>query len=208
MGYPATRMPAASSAAILPAAVPPLPLMMAPAWPIRRPGGAVRPAMKATIGTFGQVLGAIGGRGLLGAAADLAHEHDGVRVRVVLEQPQDVREAGARDGVAADAHAGRLADARIGEGLDHLVGQGARPAHQAHVTRLVDGARDDAHLGLAGDVAPGQLGPMSRAPLACTSATTLSMSSTGMCSVMQKMVPMPASTASRIASGAPGPGRR
>lgn len=36
--------PAASSAAILSVALPFPPLMMAPAWPMRRPGGAVRPA--------------------------------------------------------------------------------------------------------------------------------------------------------------------
>ena len=47
--------------------------------------------MNATMGTFGQVRRAIGRGGLLGAAADLAHEHDGLRVRVVLEQRQDVR---------------------------------------------------------------------------------------------------------------------
>src|SRR5436309_12636419 len=51
VGDDATRMPAASRAATLPAAVPAPPLMMAPAWPIRLPSGAVRPAMKAAIGT-------------------------------------------------------------------------------------------------------------------------------------------------------------
>ena len=45
-----TAMPAASKAAIFSAAVPLCPLMMAPAWPIRRPGGAVCPAMKPTTG--------------------------------------------------------------------------------------------------------------------------------------------------------------
>jgi hypothetical protein len=37
-------------AAILSSAPPLPPEIMAPAWPIRRPGGAVRPAMKPTIG--------------------------------------------------------------------------------------------------------------------------------------------------------------
>src|SRR5437762_44573 len=50
VGDPATRMPAASSAATLDAAVPDPPEMIAPAWPIRLPSGAVRPAMKATFG--------------------------------------------------------------------------------------------------------------------------------------------------------------
>src|SRR5262249_1962106 len=45
-----TLMPAASMAAILLSASPLPPEMMAPAWPIRRPGGAVRPAMNPTIG--------------------------------------------------------------------------------------------------------------------------------------------------------------
>ena len=43
-------MPAASMAAILDSASPLPPEMIAPAWPMRRPGGAVRPAMKPTIG--------------------------------------------------------------------------------------------------------------------------------------------------------------
>src|SRR5215831_1919820 len=45
-----TLIPAASMAAILDSASPLPPAMMAPACPIRRPGGAVRPAMKPTIG--------------------------------------------------------------------------------------------------------------------------------------------------------------
>ena len=46
-GVSATAMPAALSASIFPAAVPFPPETIAPAWPIRRPGGAVTPAMKA-----------------------------------------------------------------------------------------------------------------------------------------------------------------
>src|SRR3984885_7853433 len=45
-----TLIPADSMAAILDSASPLPPAMIAPAWPIRRPGGAVRPAMKPTIG--------------------------------------------------------------------------------------------------------------------------------------------------------------
>ena len=45
-----TGTPAADSAAILSFAVPCPPAMIAPAWPIRRPGGAVWPAMNATTG--------------------------------------------------------------------------------------------------------------------------------------------------------------
>src|SRR6476659_8075187 len=42
--------PASNSAAFFDAAVPVLPAMIAPAWPMRRPGGAVLPAMNATTG--------------------------------------------------------------------------------------------------------------------------------------------------------------
>src|SRR4051812_29320717 len=49
-GLAATSMLAAARAATFSAAVPLPPLMIAPAWPIRRPGGAVRPAMKAATG--------------------------------------------------------------------------------------------------------------------------------------------------------------
>ena len=45
-----TLIPADSMAAILEPASPLPPAMIAPAWPMRRPGGAVRPAMKPTIG--------------------------------------------------------------------------------------------------------------------------------------------------------------
>src|SRR5438477_5642434 len=49
-GVGAIAVPAALSASIFPAAVPFPPDTIAPACPIRRPGGAVRPAMKAVTG--------------------------------------------------------------------------------------------------------------------------------------------------------------
>src|ERR1700731_2522175 len=45
-----TLMPADSMASTFDPASPLPPEMMAPAWPMRRPGGAVRPAMKPTMG--------------------------------------------------------------------------------------------------------------------------------------------------------------
>ena len=51
-GLSATAICAAFSAAIFDSALPSPPLMIAPACPIRRPGGAVRPAMNATTGFF------------------------------------------------------------------------------------------------------------------------------------------------------------
>ena len=49
-GDSATAMPAARIASILSSAPPRPPATMAPAWPMRRPGGAVRPAMNPTMG--------------------------------------------------------------------------------------------------------------------------------------------------------------
>ncbi len=49
-GLLATRIPASSRAAILSSALPEPPEMIAPAWPIRLPGGAVWPAMNAASG--------------------------------------------------------------------------------------------------------------------------------------------------------------
>src|SRR4029077_12129339 len=51
-GVSTVRMPAAFIAAYLSFAVPCPPEMMAPAWPMRRAGGAVCPAMKPTTGFF------------------------------------------------------------------------------------------------------------------------------------------------------------
>src|SRR5215211_789435 len=52
LGFWAMRQPAPSRASIFAAAVPLLPEMIAPAWPIFLPDGAVRPAMYATTGFF------------------------------------------------------------------------------------------------------------------------------------------------------------
>ena len=63
-------------------------------------------------------------------------------------------------------------------------------------------------LARPGDVAPGQFGPMRRAPWARTTSTAGIMSSAGMPSVMQKIVAMPAAAASITASGAPAAGTK
>src|SRR3989441_2909145 len=51
-GLRVTLMPHSSMTASFSCAVPLPPEMMAPAWPMRLPGGAVMPAMKPTIGFF------------------------------------------------------------------------------------------------------------------------------------------------------------
>ena len=132
--------------------------MIAPAWPIRLPGGAVWPAMNAASGLVN--LPDVFERGglLLGVAADLAHHQDGVGVGVGLEQRQGVDEARAVDRVAADADAGALADPQVRELPDALVGQRARAADDADAARLVDVARHDADLALAGRDDAGAVG--------------------------------------------------
>ena len=108
--------------------------MMAPACPIRRPLGAVCPAMKPTTGLRDVLLHERGGVLLVGAA-DLAHHDDGVGLGVVLEGAQAVDEVGADDRIAADADAGALPDAGAGEVVDHLVGERAAARHQADPPR-------------------------------------------------------------------------
>ena len=89
------------------------------------------------------------GRLLLGRATDLPDHHDGPGVGVGLEGAQAVDEAGAGNGVAADAHAGGLADTLLGELVQGLVGEGSRPAHDAHrATGHGDVARGDADVAL------------------------------------------------------------
>ena len=89
-------MPAASRAETLDAAVPEPPEMIAPAWPIRLPSGAERPAMNAAFGTSAQVLGRPRRRLLLGGAADLADHDDRVRLGVRREQLEHVQERASR----------------------------------------------------------------------------------------------------------------
>ena len=150
VGFCATATPAADSASILAWAVPDEPEMMAPAWPILRPGGRRHPG---DVG--GDRLGHVGRdelrRPLLLRAADLADHHDRLRLGVLLEGVEAVDEVRARDRVAADAHARGLPDALLRELVQRLVGQGARPRDDAHrPARQRDVARGDADVALPG----------------------------------------------------------
>ena len=84
--------------------------MIAPAWPIRLPSGAVRPAMNAAFGTSRRCSAAHAAAVLLGRAADLADEDDRLGLGVGGEELQDVEERRPDDRVAADPDAGRLAE--------------------------------------------------------------------------------------------------
>ena len=64
-------------------------------------------------------------------------------------------------------------------------------------------------LPFPGEMMPGQFGPMSRVPgLAARKVVALTMSTTGMPSVMQTTSAMPASAASMMASAANGGGTK
>src|SRR3989304_4641310 len=125
-GDSATAIPAPRMASILSPAPPLPPEMIAPAWPMRRPGGAGAPAGEPAT-RFLRRSAPQEARGFPpGAPADLADHQDAGRLVVAKEQLQAVDEAGAIHGIAADADAGRLAEPG-GRGLGHrLVGQRAR----------------------------------------------------------------------------------
>jgi hypothetical protein len=89
---------------------------------MRRPGGAVAPAMKPATGFVPWAL-IHSAASSSAAAADLADHDDPVRLRVVHEHLDDVQVRGAVDRVAADADAGALAHAAAGQLPDRLVGQ-------------------------------------------------------------------------------------
>src|SRR5204862_6401744 len=78
-GVSATATPAALSASIFPTAVPLPPETMAPACPIRLPGGAVMPAMKAATG-FRQLS-------LIHAAASSSAEPPISPIRIIASVP-------------------------------------------------------------------------------------------------------------------------
>src|SRR5215218_9485464 len=96
-------MPQASMTASFSCAVPLPPEMIAPAWPIRLPGGAVTPAMKPTTGFF-----------------MLAFTHR-VAFRIVVEELHNVDVLHAVDRIAADSHGARLADAQLSELADRFI---------------------------------------------------------------------------------------
>src|SRR5574343_240595 len=88
------------------------------------------------------------GRFFFGGTTDFTDHHDGVGIRIVLEQFQGVDVAGTRDRVAADTDASGLAQTQ-GGGLCHgFVGQGAGTGHDTDAARIVDVPRHDADLAL------------------------------------------------------------
>src|SRR5712691_927035 len=84
-----------------------------------------------------------------GIAADFADHHDGVRIGIVVEETDRVKERCADDGIAADADAGGLADTETRELVHGFVGQRAAAAYQPDVALLVNASRHDADFAFA-----------------------------------------------------------
>ena len=105
-------MPAASSALTFSAAVPRPPEMIAPAWPIRFPSGAVRPAMKAAMGTPRRCSAAHAAASSSARPADLPDQDDRLGLGVGGEELEDVEEGRPDDRVAADPDARATARSR------------------------------------------------------------------------------------------------
>ena len=111
------------------------------------------------------------------------------------------------DRIAADADRGGLAEALVG-GLEHrLIGQRAGAADDADAALREDVAGHDADLALArASARPGSSGRSAATSSRSSARLTLTMSSTGMPSVIATISGTSASIASRIESAAKGGG--
>src|SRR6201987_212355 len=112
-----TVSPADSMAAVFEAASPLPPEMIAPAWPMRRPGGAVRPARNPTVGFPRPCLASRARKAAAsrsaqppGRATELAEHDDASGRRIRQEHLQRVDELGALHRIPADADSRRLAE--------------------------------------------------------------------------------------------------
>ncbi len=157
-GLSATWMPALRNASNLAAAVSRPPEMTAPAWPIRRPGGAVAPAMKPTTGFLVPDAWMNSAASISRGPADLADHHDALRLRVGQEQLEHLDEVRALHRVAADPDARALPQPRRRGLRDRLVGERAGAADDAHRAAPVDVARHDADLARLGRDDAGTVG--------------------------------------------------
>ena len=106
-GVSATAIPASSIASTLAAAVPLPPETMAPAWPMRLPGGAVMPAMKAATGLSTMFFG-VGSGFFFRGTLDFADHDDSLGLRILVEEFYAVQMVGSVDRISTDSNAGRL----------------------------------------------------------------------------------------------------
>ena len=136
-GLCTVRIPAARIALYFSAAVPCPPLMIAPAWPMRRPGGAVCPAMNPTTGFFTFFL-------MYSAATSSALPPISPIITMAWVSGSSLnsliasRKRGADNRIAADSDAGGLPDAQMRELIHGFVSERPAAAHHAHVALLVN----------------------------------------------------------------------
>src|SRR5258708_25734453 len=81
---------------------------------------------------------------LFGVAADFADQDDRMRIRVVIEQLNRIKEGRADDGIAADADAGGLSNAEARQLINGFVGQRSTPADDADIPLFVNPPGHDA----------------------------------------------------------------
>src|SRR5262249_10938492 len=81
--------------------------------------------------------------------ADLAEHEDCIRIRIVVEEPERIDEAGADDGITADSDARRLADSAKRELVDAFVRERAALGDHADTPGLVNVTGHDADFRLA-----------------------------------------------------------
>src|ERR1700685_1012344 len=145
-----TATPAAVIASILDSAPPLPPAIIAPAWPIRRPGPAgdetdsrfLPSARSFVLEEFRRVF--------LGRAANFADHDNGLGRFIGQKHFQDLDEIGALDRIAADTDGRRLTQA-LGSRLKYgLVSQSAGPRDNADFTGLENIAGHDADFAFAG----------------------------------------------------------
>ena len=117
--------------------------MMAPAWPIRFPGGAVVPAMNAATGLFIFSLMNLAARSSAPPPiSPIMMTPCGVGIG--LEKLEHIDEVHPADGIAADADARRLPDAERRQLPNRFVRERARARHDADVPCLVNVTGHDA----------------------------------------------------------------
>ena len=138
---------------------------------------------------------------LFGRAADFADHNDALGFRVAEEHVQAVNEVGAVDRIAADADASRLTKTGRGGLSDRLVRQRTGTRYDADLAALMNVARHNADLALARRDHAGAIRADETSPGPFQGALTLTMSSTGMPSVMQTASSISASMAQNGVGG-------
>ena len=116
--------------------------------------GGRQPGDEAKDGLGIPALPDVGGGAFFPVPSDLADQAHGLRLGIVPEELEDLREVEAGNRVAADAHTGALSEPLAGELVGGLIGQGAGAAHQTdgagveyvagHDAQLAGPGRDDA----------------------------------------------------------------